>query len=169
MVLQLRVVLRDISPLIWRRLLVRCDATIADLHATLQLALGWNDEHLNRFVIQGREYGVAHIGGTSFRDDPRRVRLADLGLRPHERFLYEYDFTDGWQHDVRVERMLPLEPGRTYPVCVGGRRAVPPEDCGGPWAFLGLRQRYSLVTIARRLADLLEEGVIDDHRKELLE
>ncbi|WP_338181602.1 plasmid pRiA4b ORF-3 family protein [Candidatus Dormiibacter inghamiae] len=94
---------------------------------------------------------------------------ADLGLRPHERFLYEYDFTDGWQHDVRVERMLPLEPGRTYPVCVGGRRAVPPEDCGGPWAFLGLRQRYSLVTIARRLADLLEEGVIDDHREELLE
>ena len=60
---------RGISPLIWRRLLVRSDATIADLHATLQLALGWTDEHLNRFVIQGREYGVAHIGGMSFRDD----------------------------------------------------------------------------------------------------
>jgi hypothetical protein len=121
-VLQLRVVLRNISPLIWRRLLVRCDATIADLHATLQLAVGWTDEHLNRFVIQGREYGVAHVGGMSFGDDPRRVRLADFGFRPHERYLYEYDFTAGWQHDVRVERLLPLEPGRTYPGCVGGRR-----------------------------------------------
>src|SRR5207253_7093412 len=163
MVLQLQVVLRGVSPLIWRRLLVHSDATIADLHAILQLALGWTDEHLHRFLIQGREYGVAHIGGMSFRDDPRRVRLADFGLRSRERFLYEYDFTDGWQHDVRVERMLPLEPGRTYPVCVGGRRAVPPEDCGGPWAFLELRQRYSVVTIARRLADLLEDGVIEEH------
>src|SRR2546430_5513183 len=159
MVLKLRVVLRGISPLTWRRLLVRSDATIDDLHATLQLALGWTDEHLNRFVIQGREYGVAHIGGMSFGDDPRRVRLADFDFGPHERFLYEYDFTDGWQHDVRVERLLPLESGRTYPVCVGGRRGVPPEDCGGPWAFLELRQRYSVVTIARRLADLLEDAV----------
>jgi len=97
---QLRVVLRGISPLIWRRLLVRGDSTLADLHATLQTALGWSDEHLNRFVIHGREYGVAHIGGVGFADDPRRVRLADLGLRVGERFLYEYDFTDGWQHDV---------------------------------------------------------------------
>src|SRR3989442_6130753 len=105
----------------------------------------------------------------SFGDDPRRVRLADFGFRPHERFLYEYDFTDGWQHDVRVERLLPLESGRTYPVCVGGRRGVPPEDCGGPWAFLKLRQRYSMVTIARRLAELLEEGVIEEHREELME
>ena len=57
-VFQLRVVLRGISPLIWRRILVRSDSTIADLHATLQLALGWSDDHLHRFVAHGREYGV---------------------------------------------------------------------------------------------------------------
>src|SRR5437764_6361167 len=131
-VYQLRVVLRGVSPLIWRRLLVRSDSTIAELHAALQLAFGWSDEHLNRFVIHGREYGVWHDGGIGFRDDPRRVHLVDLGLRVRERFLYEYDFTDGWQHDVRLEQILPLEPGRDYPVCVGGRRIVPPEDCGGP-------------------------------------
>jgi hypothetical protein len=89
-VYQLRVVLRGVSPLIWRRLLVRSDSTIADLHATLQIALGWSDEHLNRFVIHGREYGVSHLGGIAFRDDPRQVCLADLGLRVRERFLYEY-------------------------------------------------------------------------------
>src|SRR5438552_12948768 len=86
-VYQLRGVLRGISPLIWRRLLVRSDSTIADLHATLQLAFGWSDEHLNRFVVHGREYGVAHPGGLWFRDDPQEVRLADLGLRVGERFL----------------------------------------------------------------------------------
>ena len=139
MVYQLRVVLRGVGPLIWRRLLVSAESSIADLHATLQIALGWNDSHLNRFVIQGREYGVAHLGGISFDDDPQRVRLVDLDLRPRERFLYEYDFGAGWQHDVRAETMLPLEPGRAYPVCVGGRRAVPLEDCGGPWAFLEQR------------------------------
>ena len=153
---QLRVVLRGVSPLIWRRLLVRSDSSIADLHATLQIALGWSDEHLNRFVIHGREYGVWHDGGIGFRDDPRQVRLADLGLRVRERFLYEYDFTDGWQHDARVEQVLPLEPGRSYPACIGGRRAAPPEDCGGPWAFLELRQHYSTFHIAQRLLELLK-------------
>src|SRR5437763_9917004 len=154
-VYQLRVVLRGVSPLIWRRLLIRSDSTIADLHASLQLVLGWSDEHLNRFVIQGREYGIWHDGGIGFRDNPRHVRLTDLGLRVRERFLYEYDFTDGWQHDVRIEQILPLVSGRHYPACIGGRRAAPPEDCGGPWAFLELRQRYSTVAIARRMLKLL--------------
>lgn len=164
-VYQLRIVLRGVSPLIWRRLLVRSDSTIADLHGSLQLVLGWSDEHLNRFVIHGREYGVWHDGGIGFRDNPPHVRLADLGLRVRERFLYEYDFTDGWQHDVRVEHILPVEPGRHYPVCVGGRRAAPPEDCGGPWAFLELRQHYSAFHIAQRLLELLKPiTVADDHR-----
>jgi pRiA4b ORF-3-like protein len=164
-VYQMRVVLRGVSPLIWRCLLVRSDSTIADLHATFQLALGWSDEHLNRFVIYGREYGVWHAGGLGFRDDPRRVRLADLGLRARERFVYEYDFTDGWQHDVRIEQILPTEPGRYYPVCIGGRRAAPPEDCGGPWAFLELRQHYSAFRIAQRLLELLKPIAVADDRR----
>jgi Plasmid pRiA4b ORF-3-like protein len=164
-VYQLRVVLGGVSPLIWRRLLVRSDSTIADLHASLQLVLGWSDEHLNRFAIHGREYGVCHDGGIGFRDNPRHVHLANLGLRVRERFLYEYDFTDGWQHDVRVEQILPIEPERSYPVCVGGRRAAPPEDCGGPWAFLELRQQYSAFRIAQRLLELLQPITGADDRR----
>ena len=95
--------------------------------------------------------------------------MVDLDLRPRERFLYEYDFRDGWQHDVRVEAMLPLEPGRAYPVCVGGRRAVPMEDCGGPWAFLELRQRFSVLAIVRRLTEVVEEGELRERHEELLE
>src|SRR6266566_873234 len=132
-VYQLRVVLRGISPLIWRRLLVRSNSTIADLHVTLQLALGWSDEHLNRFVIYGREY----------------------------------DVTNGWQHDVRVEQILLFDPGQHYPICIGGRRAAPPEDCGGPWAFLELRQHYSVFRIADRLLELLKPlPVANDRRGE---
>ena len=175
-VYQLRVVIRSVSPLIWRRLLVRSDSSIADLHTTLQISLGWTDEHLNRFVIHGREYGVNHDGGIGFRDDPRQVRLVDLGLRVGERFVYEYDFTDGWQHHVRVEQILPLDPRRDYPVCIGGRRQVPPKDCGGPWAFLELRQRHSLIDSAERLMELLErraaiggEAFVHDHYEDVMQ
>ena len=175
-VYQLRVVLRGVSPLIWRRLLVRSDQTIADLHVVLQVALGWSDEHLNRFVIHGREYGVSHLGGIDFCDDPQQVRLSHFGLRIGERFLYEYDFTDGWQHDVRVEQIRPFEPRRRYPTCTGGRRHVPPEDCGGPWAFLELRQRHSIIDSAERLMELLDrratiggEAFVHDHYEDVMQ
>jgi hypothetical protein len=174
-VYELRVVLRGVSPLVWRRLLVRSDTTIADLHTTLQTALGWSDEHLNRFVIHGREYGVSHVGGIGFRDE-RCVRLVDFGLRIGERFRYEYDLTDGWQHDIRLEQILPLETGRRYPVCIGGRRALPPEDCGGPWAFLELRQRFSIISIADRMLELVErrlvigaETFVHDHYEDVMQ
>jgi hypothetical protein len=129
-------------------LLVRSDSTIADLHRTLQVAFGWSDEHLHRFVIHGRLYGTESLF------DSGRVRLADLGLRLRERFVYEYHFIDGWLHDVRLEQVLTLD-SRRYPVCIGGCRAAPPEDCGGPWAFLELRQRYSTISIANRMPELL--------------
>ena|SRR5665213_3572133 len=85
-VYQLRAVLRGISPLIWRRLLVRSDSSIALLHQTLQVAFGWEDLHLNRFSIRGREYGVYHDGGLMFSTDARKVRLCDLKLMRLERF-----------------------------------------------------------------------------------
>src|SRR2546425_6727528 len=171
---QLRVVLRGVSPLIWRRVLVRSDSTIADLHTTLQLVFGWSDEHLHRFVVHGRQYGISYAGGLSFRDDPHEVLLADLGFRAGERFLYEYDFTDGWCHDVRVEQILPLETTRHYPVCTGGRRAVPPEDCGGPWGFMELQQHHAPFRLAERLVEIIEavgngSDDVDDLRDELEE
>ena len=116
-VYQLRVVVRGVSPLIWRRLLVRADTTIAGLHAVVQTAFGWDGEHLHRFVIHGVEYGISYVGGVGFRDDPHLVRLADLGLRPTERFVYVYDFTDGSRLGLRLEQVLVMDPGRVYPRC----------------------------------------------------
>ena len=165
-VYQLRVGLREISPAIWRRLLVRTDSTIADLHYTLQITMGWTDSHLHQFVIRGKRYGISKIGGISFADDPNQMRLGDFRFREKERFLYEYDFGDLSQHEVRVESQLALNPKKRYPVCIGGAKQAPPEDCGGPWAFMELRQRYSQGYTAERLLDILESDDLEEYRED---
>lgn len=119
-VYRLRVVVARISPLIWRRLLVPADTTIAELHTILQTIFGWSGEHLHRFVIHGREYGISYLGGPGFRDNAHTVRLEDLGLRLGERFSYEYNYFAAWTCDLRLERIQPGEPGRVYPRCIGG-------------------------------------------------
>ena len=137
---QLKVWLQGISPMVWRRLLVRSDSTIADLHYTIQIAMGWSDVHLNRFHIHGQDFGVYHDGGISFADNPEKVLLSAFGFRTRERFLYEYDFGDAWLHEVRIEKRLSLDPKKTYPVCIYGKHAAPPEDFGGAQAYMQMRQ-----------------------------
>ncbi len=127
--------LRRIHSLLWRRLLVRAESTLADLHCVIQIGFGWTDFRLHRFRIRKKSYTVPRIGMIEGHD-VRTVRLADLTFRMNERFLYEYDFRDLWQHEIRIERQCVMERGRIYPVCVGGKWVGPPEDCGGPDAFL---------------------------------
>ncbi len=162
-VYQLRVVLREISPIIWRRLLVGAGTSLAGLHEILQVAFGWSGEHLHRFVIHGADYD-AH--------DLRTVRLVDLGLRETEQFVYDYDLGVLWRHDIRVEQILAGEPGGCYPRCTGGRRAGPPEECGGPWAFMELSQPYRILEVVSRAAQIMGTLLDDmtqlgEHRDEL--
>ncbi len=117
---QLRIVLEGISPLIWRRLIVPGDYSIADLHFILQIAFDWDDWNLHRFFIHGKDYGVYHPGGMSFSDDPHQVKLADFKFRKGEKFLYEYDYFNGWKHLLRIEDILSVNPQKTYPLCTGG-------------------------------------------------
>jgi Plasmid pRiA4b ORF-3-like protein len=161
-VYQLRVVLAQISPLIWRRLLVTEQTTIAGLHQVPQTAFAWSDEHLHRFTIHGCEYGLWRPGSAGFSHDAHAVTLARFGPRQGERFTYEYDFFDAWRHDIRVEKILIPVPRRRYPVCTGGARAAPPEDRGGPRAFLELRQKYCLYATTARMAPLLAP-LLDEH------
>jgi Plasmid pRiA4b ORF-3-like protein len=132
LVYQLNVWIRNIPPMIWRRLLVRNDTSIADLHHILQIVMGWEDVHLHQFKIFGKTYGISRLYGIPFTDDGRQVRLADFRFRAGERFVYEYDMGDLWQHDLRLERIAPFEPSKRYPICIAGAGACPPEDCGGP-------------------------------------
>ena len=146
---QFRVVLRGVSPLVWRRLLVTSETSLAGLHDALQIALDWSGEHLHRFRIHGKDYGIPQGGGMVF-DDARRIPLSHFRLRCGERFCYAYDLTAGWQLDVRLEQVLPLEAKRFTPACTGGRRAAPPEDCCGARDYLERldRHRYPFAALA---------------------
>jgi hypothetical protein len=134
---QLRVVLRGISPLIWRRVLVHSETTLAHLHTILQILFAWSDEHLHSFHIHGKEYGSSGA-------PTRGVQLRDFCLHCGERFRYVYDFGAYWECEVRLEALLPLAPRRVYPVCIGGKCAAPPEDCWGAWGYLERLDQHRL-------------------------
>ena len=168
-VYQRKVTLRALTPMIWRRLCVTSDTTIAQLHDVVPIAMGWEDLHRHQFRIHGKAYGIYRAGGISFADNPHAVILADFKLRKGEQFVYEYDMGDYWQHDIRLEQVLPLDLRKRYPVCTDGDGGCPPEDCGGPWGYRELLvERYSLlamlqlqddqVLIAQRLLDWYDGG-----------
>ncbi|MEM6846158.1 MAG: plasmid pRiA4b ORF-3 family protein [Bacteroidota bacterium] len=129
---QFKIHLKGVSPMIWRRFQVRADMTIAELHYVVQLVMGWQDTHLNCFKIYGKDYGVFHSGGLPFDEDPMSIRLRDLRLRVNTKFTYEYDFSEDWQHVIRLEKILPVGTAMECPVCIAGKRACLPEDIGGP-------------------------------------
>ena len=131
--------------------------------------MGWTDSHLHRFVIYGKDYGIAQIGGISFSDDPRLVKLSSFDWREKERFLYEYDFGDSWQHQIRVEAILAPKSNCFYPVCISGQRACPPEDCGGAWEFMAQKQEYWVGYIANRLSEIINEGDRTSNLEEIYE
>ena len=154
-VYQLRIWIRHISPQIWRRLLVRSDSTIAQLHDTLQMAFGWTDDHLRQFLIRGKPYGIARSGGMSFDDNPYQVPQLDFHFRSKETWVYEYDLTDWWQHEIRLEQVLPCDPTKRYPLCVTGKRRGPIEECDGPRAFMELQDEHLLWQVLPQFAQLL--------------
>ena len=131
LVYELKVSLRGSRPLIWRRFLVLNDITLFRLHSILQIVMGWTDSHLHQFMagqIHYREpdpeYGADH-------EDDRRTRLSRVLRRPRDAMVYEYDFGDGWEHIVVLERIVQSVPGTQYPVILAAEGACPPEDVGG--------------------------------------
>ena len=130
---QIKVTLRDSQPLIWRRIQVRSDITLAKLHRTLQRVMGWEDAHLHEFVIQDEHYGVPDQGEEEPRrtKDERKYKLGDVVPGEGSQFRYNYDFGDYWQHALVIEKTLPAQEGTRYPACLAGARACPPEDVGG--------------------------------------
>lgn len=136
-VYQLKVTLADSKPPIWRRLLVPENVTLYELHAILQIAMGWTNSHLHMFRIDEQIYGDPEDDeyGDLGTKDETRYRLNKVAGREGMKFHYEYDFGDSWEHTLLVEKILPTEKGASYPVCVTGKRACPPEDVGGVWGY----------------------------------
>ncbi len=137
---QFRIALLDIKPPIWRRIQVE-DCTLAELHEYIQAAFGWWNYHLHQFEIDGARYGPLPEDDFDYgveMEDETAVRLSDLLPKSGKRtrWIYEYDFGDGWRHEVRFEGYPPKAEGQEYPVCLEGERACPPEDVGGPWGYV---------------------------------
>jgi hypothetical protein len=141
-VYQLKITLKHIRPPIWRRVLVPGEFSLGQLHQVIQVVMaGWCDGHLHEFEIDGEHYSQPPAPGEDWGvpiGDEATVKLADVLGAEKSKCLYIYDFGDDWQHEVLVEKILPIDPNQTYPVCLKGKRACPPEDCGGPWGYAEL-------------------------------
>ncbi|NOI26665.1 plasmid pRiA4b ORF-3 family protein, partial [Vibrio mediterranei] len=101
----IKVALRDVSPMVWRRFRLASDTSLAHLHFIIQIAHGWDDEYLHKFRIYGKDYGIYHEGGITFSDNPFHTTLDSLGLEVGDRFTYEYNFFESWLHDIRIEEI----------------------------------------------------------------
>ncbi len=129
---QIKVTLQGVRPPIWRHIEVPGELTLPQLHAVLQIAMGWTNSHLHGFRV-GEQFFTEpdpDYEGMNVMDE-RQIRLSQIVPEPGARFVYEYDFGDSWEHAVVVEQMLPPEAGAAYPRCIDGKRACPPEDVGG--------------------------------------
>lgn len=158
---ELRITLQRSKPPIWRRIAVPSDIKLSDLHVVIQIVMGWTDSHLHQFVIRNPRPKPAFEGLRAMdvqariemlmmsRDrcwsDPRmeleeaedeaKTGLSELAPAVKSKFIYEYDFGDGWDHKINVVKIGPPTPGTDYPVCLKGKLACPPEDCGGIWGY----------------------------------
>jgi hypothetical protein len=136
-VYQLHISLNEIEPRIWRRVQVLGRVSLYKLHNIIQKSMGWTNSHLHLFTINGVEYEVKydHLEEIEEALDEKRFKLYHVVQEENISFTYLYDYGDDWEHTVLVEKILPKAPEVTYPVCIDGRRACPPEDCGGPYSF----------------------------------
>ncbi len=130
---QLKVVLKNTEPPVWRRIQVPGSTTLAELHAVIQVAMGWTNSHLHEFEINQRTYGAIDDDAPEALLEAADHALAEVA-KEGDRFDYLYDFGDGWSHEVIVEAVLPAEPVPTAR-CLDGQRNCPPEDVGGPYRF----------------------------------
>ena len=159
-ILQVKVWLVGISPMVWRRVLVPATFTLEELHGVIQVAMGWEGIHLYDFRLRAAHYGSWELGMSS-----PAITLAALRLRKGARFIYEYDLNIPWCHEVRIEEWLEPDTHKTYPICTGGDGACPPEDCDGPGNFMDHRNdRFSFEALEDRdtVVEVLQQVALMD-------
>ncbi|MBS3106728.1 plasmid pRiA4b ORF-3 family protein [Candidatus Woesearchaeota archaeon] len=132
-ILQLKITLEGITPKIWRRFQVQREMTLHQLHSVIQAVMGWSNSHLYGFTIDEKRYQDDKINQIEEFDNVKlcssRTYKSNM-LKLKQKFWYMYDFGDGWEHALTVEKLLPKERGVSYPVCLAGERNCPVEDCG---------------------------------------
>ncbi|MGB7534069.1 MAG: plasmid pRiA4b ORF-3 family protein [Halobacteriota archaeon] len=140
-VYQFKITLEGIKPPIWRRMQVPETYTFWDLHVAIQDAMGWIDYHLHEFELENPSTGLTVNIGSPNEDFGEEVlpegeqKIADYFSMENRSADYVYDFGDSWEHKIQLEKILPREKDINYPICIKGKRACPPEDCGGIWGY----------------------------------
>ncbi len=139
-VYQFKIALKGIEPTVWRQIQVPETYSFWDLHVAIQDSMGWLDYHLHEFELidpsTGEQVSIG-IPSDDFEDFDKIVlpgwelKIADYFAATNVSANYEYDFGDGWQHEITFEQIILRAKKGTYPTCIAGERACPPEDCGG--------------------------------------
>ena len=109
-ILQFKIWLMGISPMIWRRVHVPETLTVRQLHGVIQVAMGWESIHLFQFRLRAVQYGSSEISARS-----PEITLASLRLRQGARFGYDYDMNVPWHHEIRLEERVEPNPKHAYP------------------------------------------------------
>lgn len=138
-VYQFKVTLLGIEPPIWRRIQVPETYTFWDLHVAIQDCMGWHDCHMHEFTMMDPGTSSPLSIGTPYEDaedilPEEKQNIADYFSMETPVGQYTYDFGDSWEHEIQLEEILPCK-DMTYPVCIDGKRAGPPEDSGGSWGY----------------------------------
>jgi Plasmid pRiA4b ORF-3-like protein len=131
---RLKITLDDVKPTILRRIEVPFDIRLDRLHLTLQAAIGWTNSHLYEIRAGDVGWGMTDPDWGDGPLDARKARLVDA-LEDAKTLRYIYDFGDGWEHTIKVERLIDAEPGLIYPRLIDATGRCPPEDVGGPWGY----------------------------------
>jgi hypothetical protein len=147
---QVLIQLAEIEPPVWRRVIVSSAMTLHDLHRAIQILFAWYDYHLYEFEFAGRRYAFPDPEAEA--EDSTQVRLVDLKLRSGAELRYTYDFGDDWLHIVEIERLRVRHDRGWLPWLLEGERRGPPEDCGGPMAYMEL-----LTSMQTPLEDLSDD------------
>jgi len=140
-VYQFRITLKGTKPPIWRRIQVPETYSFWDLHVAIQDAMGWLDYHLHQFDIINPATGMMVEIGIPDKESDRdiladwRQKIANYFFMENSSADYVYDFGDNWKHKIKLEKILPRDVNTDYPICIKGKRACPPEDCGGVWGY----------------------------------
>lgn len=139
MIYQLKVTLENSKPPIWRRIEVLPESTLEDFHKILQTTMGWMNGHLHHFIVGNEFYNLPNEWD-DYGMDYRGIKINDFLKVEGQKIRYEYDFGDSWLHEIKLEKIVAKDQAIIYPRCIKGKRACPPEDCGGIWGYTELEQ-----------------------------
>ncbi len=138
---QIKISLKRSEPKIWRKILIPSDLLLEDFHKIIQTTMGWENSHLHQFIKNNFFYLAPHDDDDMWDEmdsldyKKEKIKVSKLLIAEKDKITYEYDFGDGWEHEITLDKILPFDNKIKYPICIGGKMKCPPENCGGVWGY----------------------------------